>query len=161
MAGETYVHKYIIGKFVPGPVMVQRAATGLELCKPGTDGLWLSLPWRLSLDQMLEQQSLVHPLPFDYFCSNRDTISKRYCKLCAIYFVTQAALKRHKNNNICQTTDAECWLHDDVQLEQSEVLELEGSGEVPVVERDDEAGQTATRRNVFEVFENVFEECME
>ena len=153
----------VLGKFVPGPVKVQRAANGLELCKPGTDGLWLSLPWRLSLDLMLEQQSLIHPLPFDYFCSNRDTISKRYCKLCAMYFVTQAALKRHKKEKICKTTNVECWLHDeDVQLEQSEQLELEGRLKVSVEEVVDvEAVQTATRRNVFDLFDNLFEECTE
>ena len=115
---------------------------------------------------MLEQQSLIHPLPFDYFCSNRDTISKRYCKLCAMYFVTQAALKRHKKEKICKTTNVKCWLHDeDVQLEQ---LELEGRLEVSVeleveevVDVDLEAVQTATRRNVFDLFDNLFEECTE
>ena len=158
----------VLGRFLPGPVKVQRAASGLRLCKPGTaDGLWLSLPWRLSLDLMLEKQSMIHPLPFDYFCSNRDTISKRYCKLCAMYFVTQAALKRHKKDKICKTTNVECWLHDeDVQLEESEQFELEGRPEVPTEEAVPllvdtvEAVQTA-RRNVFDLFENVFEECNE
>ena len=154
----------VFGKFVPGPVMVQRAANGLGLCKPGTYGIWLSLPWRLSLDKMLEQQSMVKPLPFDYFCSTRETISKRYCKLCAIYFVTQAALKRHKKDNICHTTNVECWLHDEnVRLETREILDLEGGLEGSDVELDIEAGtgQAATRTNLFELFENLFEEGVE
>jgi hypothetical protein len=50
-----------------------------------------------------------------------------------MYFVTQAALKRHKKDKICKTTIyVECWLHDeDVQLEESEQFELEGRPEVP------------------------------
>ena len=125
---------------------------------------------------MLEKQLQIHPLPFDYFCSNRDTISKRYCKLCAMYFVTHAALKRHKKEKICKTTNVECWLHDeDVQLEQSEQLGLEGRLEVslevegvPVVELEavqnvtltSQQIEVATRRNVFDLFENLFEECL-
>ena len=66
---------------------------------------------------------------------------------------------------ICKTTNVECWLHDeDVQLELSEQLELEGRLEVSVeVEEvvDVEAVQTATRRNVFDLFDNLFEECTE
>ena len=98
------------------------------------------------------------------FCPHRDTISKRYCKLCAMYFVTQAALKRHKKEKICKTTNVECWLHDeDVQLEQSEELELEGRlevsvEEVPVV--DVEAVQTATRRNLFDLFETCLKNAL-
>ena len=34
----------------------------LNCVMPGTDSLWLSLSWRLSLDLMLEKQSLIHPL---------------------------------------------------------------------------------------------------
>ena len=51
-------------------------------------------------------------------------------------------------------------------LEQSEQLELEGRQEesveveeVPVV--DVEAVQTAPRRNVFDLFDNIFEEYIE
>ena len=62
---------------------------------------------------MLEKQSLIHSQPFDFFCSNRDTISKRYCKLCAMYLVAQYALKRHKKENICKTKNVESWLLDE------------------------------------------------
>ena len=78
-----------------------------------------------------------------------------------MHFITQAALKRHKKEKICKTTNVECWLYDeDIQLEQSEQLELEGHlevsvEEVPVV--DVEAVQTTTRRNVF----YMVEECTE
>ena len=57
--------------------------------------------------------------------------------------------------------NVECWLYDeDIQLEQSEQLELEGRlevsvEEVPVV--DVEAVQTTTRRNGF----YMVEECTE
>ena len=70
----------------------------------------------------------------------------------------------------------ECWLHDeDVQLEQSEQLGLEGRLEVslevegvPVVELEavqnvtltSQQIEVATRRNVFDLFENLFEECL-
>ena len=99
------------------------------------------------------------PSAIRLLCYNQDNISK----LCAMYYVTQAALKRHKKEKTCKTTNVECWLHDeDFQLEQSE--QLEGRlqvrvEEVPVV--DVEAVQTATRRNVFDLFENLFEECTE
>ena len=99
----------VFGKFVPGPVKVQKAANGPELCKPGTDSLWLSL------DLLLEKQSLIHPLPFDYFCSNRDTITYQQAVLQAVcdVFCYQAALNRHKKEKICKTTNVECWLHDE------------------------------------------------
>ena len=110
----------VLGKFV------ERATDGMKFYKPGTDGkqLWSSLLWRLSLaDFLLEEQSEIHPLPFHYFCSTRDTISKRYCKLCAIYFVTQTALQRHKKEKfagpqmwkvgymtkMCTLTKMNCW----------------------------------------------------
>ena len=69
----------------------------------------------------------------------------------------------------------ECWLHDeDVQLEQLGLegrlevsLEVEG---VPVVELEavqnvtltvtSQQIEVATRRNVFDLFENLFEECL-
>ena len=86
-----------------------------------------------------------------------------------MYFVTQAALKRHKKDKICKTTNVECWPHDeDVQLQESGQFELEGRPEVPTEEAVPllvdtvEAVQTATaRRNVFDLFENLFEECNE
>ena len=64
--------------------------------------------------------------------------------ICIFCVVTQAALKRQKKEKVCKTTNLECWLHDeDVQLEQSELLELEGRLEwtVEITVVDLEAGQ--------------------
>ena len=58
----------------------------------------------------------------------------------AVCDVFQAALKRHKKENICKTTYEECWLPDeDAQLEQLE-WRLVSVEELPVV--DVEAVQT-------------------
>ena len=68
--------------------------------------------------------------------------SARFCLQMelAVCDVFQAALKRHKKENICKTTYEECWLPDeDAQLEQLE-WRLVSVEELPVV--DVEAVQT-------------------
>ena len=87
--------------------------------------------------------------------------------VCDVFRYSSCSEATQERKDICKTTNVECWLHDeDVQLEQSEQLELEGRLEVEVsvqVEEvvDVEAVQTATRRNVFDLFDNLFEECTE
>ena len=92
------------------------------------------------------------------------------CKLCAIYFVTQAALLRQKKAKVCRTINVESWLHNgDVQLDEDEQLSLEGrlegGLELDVVDLEPDhtaaAQQVATSgRNLFSyLFENLFEEC--
>ena len=99
---------------------------------------------------------IIADLPFDYFCSNRYTISSgtASCVRCI------SLPNRHKKEKICKNTNAECWLHD----ERSKQLELEVRLEVSVEEVhvvDVKAVQTAKRRNIFYLFENLFEECTE
>ena len=143
---------------MPGPVKMKHGYLSLPEDESKD---WLTLPWRLALKQRVEDQSPLHPVPFDYCCSTRDTLSKRYCKLCTRYFVTQAALKRHVKAKICSVLNVRANSGDDefivrpVPEEEAEEQPQDGS-DVRVV---------VPRRNVFDVFNpdlfvNQFEEVV-
>lgn len=59
---------------------------------------------------MLQKKSDIHPIPFNYFCSTRETVSTRYFLTVAVrhYFVAQAALKRHYQAKVLNRMDMEC-----------------------------------------------------
>ena len=92
---------------------------------------------------------------------------KRYWKLCALYFVTQAALQRHKRAKVCRTMNIECWLNDDEgerlvpdeEDERSEVLELNENSDLRQLQVEPAADVNQARRNVFDLFVEQFEEC--
>ena len=90
-------------KFIPGPVKICKTTEGLKLADPeDSTAEWTTLPWRMILDAMVELQSPLNPTAFDFCClTTRGTLANRYCQLCAIYFATQATLKRHKLAKIC------------------------------------------------------------
>ena len=82
----------------------------LQLMKLSQDSPceWLSFPWRITLDDSLEAQSDVHPLPFDYFClSSRSNLSTRFCKLCLIYFPTVLLRGMSRQRFFSNTSDAD------------------------------------------------------
>ena len=134
----------------------------MSISSPDDEGQkdWLTLPWRLALHQRVEDQSTLHPFPFYYFCSTRNTLSKRYCKLCTRYFVTQAALKRHLTAKVCSVMRS-------ARVADEYIVRL-----VPEAERDrpDDDGAVhvvVPMRNVFDVFNpdlfnftNQFEEVV-
>ena len=100
------------------------------------------------MNLMLEQQLNVNPFPFDYFCSNKETISIRYCKLCSICFVTIAALKQHKTAKLCKPMHIKCYLHAEV----TEVPEEEPQTDVVP------GARAGIIRNVFDLFSEQFED---
>ena len=81
------------------------------------------------------------------FCSTtRETLGKRYCRFCSIYFATQAALKRHKQGKICLS------LHEDIS-------DYEDYQDMPADEISDELPQSSEpRTNLFQLFSEQFEE---
>ena len=70
-----------------------------------------------------------------------------------MYFVTQAALKRHKQAKVCRTMNVECWLHGD---EDGDLPEEEPEV-VQVVEAT--ASRQQPVRNIFDLFNEQFVEC--
>ena len=110
------------------------------------------------MDAMLESQSPLNPIPFDYFCqTTRSTLSKRYCPLCSIYFATQADLKRHKSAKVCWNSNN---IDDDWEEDVPSVEEQEGDDIVEVMVVEEEATPThpVTRRSLFDMFSYQFEE---
>ena len=73
---------------VPGPVTIMRGEGGMSMGDPLTScrqSEWLQIPWRLALDNLIETEVKLNPVPFDYFCvSTRSTLAQRYCKFCSI-----------------------------------------------------------------------------
>lgn len=102
------------------------------------------MPWKLTLNDLIESNIKLAPVPF-YFCvSTRGNLGQRYCKFCSIYFVTKNALAAKV-----------CFPQPDVVVEY-DAQDLPGDEDHREPVQVPEEGRVP--RNVFDIFLNAFEE---
>ena len=92
------------------------------------------------------------PVPFDLFCPRtKGTLSVRLCK---IYFATQAALKRHKQEKVCGVLPPQ-------DSEPSRRIPNASEVETGIIlATDTNEYRAVATRNIFDIFRYQFEDSL-